>query len=228
MERCEGKALKPILEQYNKTLKFTKLTPLARRILSSWDGKQTMAFDTETTGVVFHQPSYFHDSSTNIDYKKNSPFVFGISLAIPYRDRIALFWAAHWSTLFLPVQGLLKRGGAKAAHNARYDLRVCKENGIIVAPEVECTMTMARIYWDRRKKHSLEAITEFLCPELCDLKEPTEKALTRLKTKYSKDGYEKDYVNFSFLPDELMAERSMLDSFMCLMIYRYLQEKARW
>jgi hypothetical protein len=226
--------MKSILEQYNKTLKFTSLTPMAKRILNSWDGKETMAFDTETTGVVFHELSYLHTESQDIEF--SNPAIFGISLAIPYKNKITLFWARiSQARLHQAVRDLLRGEGRKVAHNARYDLRVCKENGIVVAPEVECTMTMARIYWDRRKKHSLEAITEFLCPELCDLKEPTEKALTRLRTKYSRmkdeEGnklYPKDYVNFSFLPDELMAERSMLDSFMCLMIYRYLQERAKW
>jgi DNA polymerase I-like protein with 3'-5' exonuclease and polymerase domains len=202
---------------------------MARKVLSLWDGKTTIAFDTETTGVVFHQPSYLHLHTTNDDIEVNNPVIFGISLAIPYRSRIALFWARNSQLdLHCAVSSLLEKKGPKVAHNARYDLRVCKENGIIVAPEVECTMTMARIFWDRRKKHGLEAITEFLCPELCDLKDATKKELTRLKGKYTRDGFEKDYVNFSFLPDEMMAERSMLDSFMCLMIYRTLQERAQW
>jgi DNA polymerase I-like protein with 3'-5' exonuclease and polymerase domains len=82
---------------------------------------------------------------------------------------------------------------------------------------------MSRIYWDRRKSHALDALTEFLCPQLCEWKEDTKKELTRIKTRYSRLGYEKDYANFSFLPEELISSRGMIDTFMTLVIHLRLK-----
>jgi len=152
--------------------------------------------------------------------KVKQPTIFGISLAFRYKDRIILVWARRDGdiSLYLNTESLLKSNVTKSWHNARYDLRVCKENRIKVGGQQHCTLTMARIYWDRRKKHSLQALSEFLYPELSDWEVKVKKEFTKLQTRYTRAGHEPGYTNYSFLPDELVGPYSMTDSFIGLML----------
>lgn len=215
--------MRTILDQYKNAIRVTKVSPRQKKLFALASKAEVICFDTETTGIVFNSPSYYHTNKQDI--KVSQPFPFGVSLAFEYKNRVVLSWADIRTNpiLYDRLLALLKSNCPKTWHNARYDLRVLKENKISVGGDQHCTLTMSRLYWDRRKKHSLESLTEFLCPELCDLKEPTEKALSRLKAKYTRAGYSKDYVNFSFLPEKLMSRRAMTDSFMGLMLYKKLK-----
>lgn len=214
---------KEILSLYRNAIRITSAGPEQKHLFDSWlaqpSQRRLMSFDTETTGVIWGVPSWLHTEQKDIECK--NPAVFGISLALEIDSEIVLVWTRGGNNrLDFAVNNLLKQKSVKVAHNARYDIRILGEENI--APEVECTYTMSRIYWDRRQKHSLKALTEFLCPELSQWDEPVKKEMTKLKNKYTRAGYPKDYVNYSFVPDELMSEYSMIDSFMCLMLYKHL------
>ena len=180
-----------------------------------------MVFDTETTSISFNMPSYFH-LNEHTDILVHNPLPFGFSLAIPYQNEIALLWGRIGTQLYDEIADLLTVPGYKIAHNAKYDIRVCREQGIEVAPTIDCTLTMSRIFWDRRMKHSLQALSEVICPELSDWEEPIKREMTRIKTRYTRSGYPKGYANYSFLPDEMISEYSMIDCFVCFILNQKL------
>jgi hypothetical protein len=154
--------------------------------------------------------------------------VFGISCAVEMNGRVNCFWGRLGSPLFKDLCVLAGVEGPKCFHNARFDIRAMEVSGITLAPEVECTYTMSRIYWDRRKAHGLDDLTKFLCPEICDWEDPIRKELSRLKKMFKKAGYPDDYVNYSFVPDKLMGMYAMKDAFMGLCLYNRLQQEATW
>jgi len=219
-----------ILEKYNSAKKFTKVCPKQKAIFKWWKTikvKPPLGCDTETTGLRFGLPTYLGIQSAKkgdpiIVQEKQDVVVFGISLAVEKNGIVNLFWGRVGSPLYRDILKLLKVKGTKAFHNARYDIRACEVSGIKLAGELECTYTMSRIYWDRRKKHSLQKLGEILCPELSDWELPIQDELKRLQREYKKEGYDKDYVNFSFIDDKMMSEYAMTDAFMALMLYQYL------
>jgi len=217
-----------ILTQYEDSLKFTSCCNKQRRLFEQAEKrKEMMSFDTETTGVIFREPSYLFLNEKKI-ILVDKPTVFGISMAIPYGRRIVLTWGRLGTPLFEASKRFLGVQKPKVAHNARYDLRVCEENGIKIRGEIEDTYTMSRIFWDRRRKHSLQALSEFLCPELSDWEEAPKRELSRQRNQYTRAGHPKNYVNYSFLPDKVIGPYAITDAFMDLMLYRYLEERAIW
>lgn len=211
-----------VLELYNNAYKITKSSPLQRRIFNYWRHHcsepvyQCMAFDTETTGLQFHTPSNLMHNGTVIVV--NDPFPFGISLCIPYKDELALFWARMGTHLYDAVLELLQEKGQKCAHNSRYDIRVLHEAGTDVAPDIGCTLTMSRIGWDRREKHNLQSLSEFICPELSDWEVELKAVMRNIRASYTRKKYPKGYSNYSFIPDKVIRNYSMVDSFMCWMV----------
>lgn len=216
-----------IISLYNSALKIRKACSLQREVFRYWRMHNCdpvwdcLAFDTETTGVIFGVPSFLHLGYTDIEVP--GPLAFGLSLAVPYKDEIALFWGRLGTPLFSELAHFLGTVGYKAAHNAKYDLRICRDQGIYVAPRVDCTLTMSRIYWDRRMGHSLQKLSEFFCPELSDWEEPIKAEMKKLRNRYTRAGYPKNYVNYSFLPDERIGTYSMVDSFIAFMLNQRLR-----
>jgi len=179
-----------------------------------------MVFDTETTGVVFNKPTILKQGKDEINCP--GPAIFGISLALGIEKQIVLVWARWDTQLYKDICSLLNKPSIKVAHNARYDVRMCSQEEIKIAGQVDCTYTMARIIYDRRKKHSLQKLSEIWCPELSDWEEPVKAEMRRLRSQYTRSGHPKDYVNYSFISDELMCPYSMTDSFMCFVGYKIL------
>jgi DNA polymerase-1 len=158
--------------------------------------------------------------------------VFGISAAIELNGIINLFWGRLGSPLFLDLVKLLQTPGPKVFHNARYDVRACSVSGFEIAPQIECSYIMSRIVWDRRQKHSLQALSEFLCPELSDWKTTVGKYFnkdegpTPLLKKMFPD-VEPEQLNYSFIPDAEMAKYSMTDTFIGLMLAQRLMPEIQ-
>jgi len=213
---------KEIFECYNESVKASRMVK-PRHMFDIGKGKKDyfIAFDTETTGVDFNASSYLYEDEAVREV--NTPTVFGISLAVPYKDIFLLTWARDNCQEFDDTILLLQQGYPKASHNARYDCRMLESMGREIVQPIHCTLTMSRIYWDRRRKHSIQSLTEFLCPQLSDWKIPTDKEIRRLKSQHTRQGYPENYINYSFLPDNIIGPRSMLDSFMCAILYKMLK-----
>jgi len=215
-----------ILLQHQKAKRIWKYNKESRLLLRR--KKEVVAADTETTSLLFHRPSVLHDDHDRI---VDNPFPFGLTLAFPHRDRLILVWGRYGSDLYKACQDVLANECMKVWHNSKYDLRVCKTNGIEVNGTQLCTLTMSRIYWDRRKSHSLQALSEFICPGISDWEVDLKKELTRLRRKWSKkkdkwnpawNGDPKEYVNYSFLPDKMIGEYSQTDTFMVWQLFQKL------
>lgn len=220
-----------ILELYNNAAKVTKCCATQRNAFRYWLShnkkapEQSLSWDSETTGISFGVPSMLHIGKTDI--KVYNIKVFGISLAIPAKKRIVLIWARIGTDLFDETVKLLGMPGQKTAHNARYDLRVCrlKVNKIKIANETHCSMNASRIFWDRRLKHGLQPLCEMICPELSDWEIPVKNESRRIKARYTRSGHPKGYSNYSFIPDELMSIYSMTDSFLGLIVHSMLHPR---
>ena len=210
-----------ILSKYNAAIKITKVSSRQKKLFAA--AKGIIAADTETTGLFFHTPSIFH--SPEGDVEVFHPFPFGISLAFYYGKKVVMAWGRYGTDLYDECKKVLANNVDKTWHNARYDLRVCKENNILVGGRQHCTLTMSRIYWDRRRSHALQALTEFLCPELSGWEVTLKKEMTKIKSSYTRKGYPQDYANYSFIPDEIIAPYAATDAFMALMVYELLSKE---
>jgi len=191
--------------------------------------KDIVAADTETTGLLFHHPSVLHDDHDRI---VDNPFPFGLTLVFPHRGQLVLVWGRYGTDLYKACQDVFASDCMKVWHNSKYDLRVCKTNGGIEVNGVQlCTLTMSRIYWDRRKSHSLQALSEFICPGISDWEVDLKKELAKLRRQWSKrkddwnpawTGDPKEYVNYSFLPNEMIGGYSMTDGFVGWQLFQKL------
>ena len=219
-----------ILKQFEDALKITEWNRHAKMVLKKPRG--VICCDTETTGLLFHTPSYFKDEERWVD----NPFPFGLSLAFNYLGRIVLVWGRYGSKLYEECKRVLMLPNIKIWHNMKYDLRVCKTNGIEVRGPQHCTLTMSRIYWDRRKDHRLQALSEFLCPQISAWEEELKEIKKREKAKWTRlvkkekiqlpEGMEaKNYWNYSFLPHEVIGAYSMCDVFVDFIIYKKIAHK---
>ncbi len=213
-----------ILRLYKNTIRITEWSAKARQLFKQWkvqpDATRLMIADTETTGVIFHEPTILKHGRMEISCP--GPVIFGISLCLPIDDQLVLVWARMETPLYDEVVKLLNYASIKAAHNARYDIRMFQEEDIKMAGQFECTQTMSRIIYDRRMKHSLQSLVEMWCPELSDWEVALKKEWTRLQTASTRSGNPKGYTNYSFLPDELVGPYSMCDSFHTYIGYRIL------
>jgi len=203
---------------FHTALKITKVGEMQREVFRTWRsrGKDTvygaLGFDTETTGLKFGMPSILHVSDRT-DIVVNNVRVFGISLAVRYKDSLALVWGRTGTRLFDECCSLLLHNGPKVAHNAKYDLRALSLIGVDVQPEVNCTLTAARIHWNRRKKVDLNTLTGVVAPEMYGYDDELKGTLRNLRSSYTRAGYPKNYVNYSFLPDDIISIYAMKDVF---------------
>ncbi|MBW8002638.1 MAG: hypothetical protein FVQ80_11555 [Planctomycetes bacterium] len=202
---------------YNESFKIMSAGPLQRRVFRYWTTHnrdpvyESMTFDTETTGLTFGIPGNLKIGNTVIKVNNITPF--GISLCIPYKEQLALFWGRLGTPLYDECLKILKMKGPKNAHNSRYDLRVFAVNNRKVRGPVDCTLTMARIIWNRRQKFDLKTLTSTVAPELYGYDDDLKGVLRNLKSSHTRAGYPKGYVNYSFLPDEIISEYAMIDAF---------------
>lgn len=215
-----------ILLQHQKAKRIWKYDKDSRLILRK--KKDILCWDTETSGLLFHTPSILFDDNHRV---VQNPFPFGISLCFPHKNRLVLVWGRWGTDLYKACLELLAKDSMKIAHNAKYDLRVCKTNNIEVSGVQLCILTMSRIYWDRRKSHSLQALSEFICPGISDWDVDLKKELTKLRRQWSKKkdewnpawtGNPKEYVNYSFLPNEMIGGYSQTDVFMVWQLFQKL------
>jgi len=213
-----------IVNLYKNATCIVKAGAESRHLFSQWlkvpAKKRLMVFDTETTGVVFDEPTILLHKRQEIQC--SNPVIFGISLALEIGEQIVLVWARIDTKLYTDVCKLLNKPSIKVAHNARFDIRMCEQEDIKIAGQVDCTYTMARIIYDRRRKHSLQKLSEIWCPELSDWEVEVKSEFTRIQNRSTRSGNPKGYTNYSFLPDKMIGKYSMIDSFMCLMGYRIL------
>jgi len=221
---------KEIYKLYKDAAKVTKCCSLQRYAFDFWrkhrhKTEYTLAFDTETTGIHFGVPTMLHIGNT--DVKVPNITAFGISLAIPTKNRIILVWARIGTKLFNEAADLLRTPGLKTAHNARYDWRVLKTDGIEIAETVHCTLAQARLFWDRRQSFSLQSLSEFICPEISDWEDEVKSEVRKIKSSYTRKGYPKDYTNYSFVDDKIMSKYSMTDSFLCLILHNMLYPRMQ-
>jgi len=208
--------------------------------VSADDPMMAIAFDTETTDVTWGVPQEYGGLSL-----AGAPIVFGISVCIPGPDRLHLCWGRLGTPMFEWLAGRLRQPGYKVAHNLRFDLRVCRAQGIEIGGPSDDTLTMGRIIWDRKKKFDLQTLAEMLCPEVSDWCTPVKKELTKLKreatawAKYQRALHspaaknvkraitadeelaadcQKTPPNYADVPDEIMGPYSMTDSFLCWLL----------
>lgn len=219
-----------------------------KRLYRQRDDTYPVAYDTETTGLRHDEPNVYMEAG-DIVSEQSYPVVFGISMAwivesehVDEGNGLVVAWGRRPDNVFETMCELLADDSEKVWHNQKYDSRVCEANGIDVGGVQHCTYVMSRIHWDRRRSHGLKQLTEFVCPQLSQWDEPVKRELLRLKSKWTKwrkvqDEYVNDwtqwpdgvdFANYSFVDEQMMAEYAGIDSFMCLMLWLVLQERATW
>ncbi len=217
-------------------------------LYSQRDVNYPTAWDTETTGLHYGVPNVYMEAG-DIVSEQDYPVVFGISMAwivaseyVSEGNGVCVAWGRRPDRLFEAMVTLLADDSEKCWHNSKYDTRVCEANGIDVGGTQHCTYVKSRINWDRRRSHGLKQLTEFLAPQLSCWDDPVKAELKRLRAKWTRwrkcqTEYENDWVNwpskvdfanFSFVDDVMMAEYAGVDSFMCLMLWLVLAERAVW
>ena len=215
---------KYIVQLYNDSIQIKKTCLEQRYAFNYWLSHnknapgQSMAFDTETTGLSFGVPTILQIGKTDIRVPNIKSF--GISMTIPTKTKLILLWGRIGTVLYDDMIKLLNMNGQKVAHNARYDMRVCDINNIKIKPNIHCSLTASRIYWDRRQKFGLQPLSEMIVPELSDWENEVKKAWRNLKAQYTRKGYSKTYTNYSFIPDDLMSVYSMTDTFMTFIVHQ--------
>lgn len=217
------------LTLYNKAIHIEEPSKDQRRIFKYWAEQQydsplkIMAWDTETNGLSFGLPYPLYISDDNIIETKDI-FPFGISLCIPYKDTWALVWARHTNEkLYAEVKNLLAIKCPKVGHKIRYDLRVCAVNSIPVADDNHCTLTMARIHWNRRREFDLKQLAKIVAPDMHGYEDEMKGVHRNIKSAYTRAGYPKGFANYSFIPDDLMKEYAKKDVFITWLLYYCLR-----
>ncbi len=209
------------IDLYNEARVVYKTGKVQREAFSYWASHnsnpvyETLAYDTETTGVTFGMPSILHGKT---DITVQNICVFGISLCIPVKDSFVLVWARLGTDLFEECKKLVAIKGEKVAHRAQYDLRVSKLNDIDVKPVMNCTLTQARIVWNRRMTFDLKKLAPLVIPEFAGYDDDLKAVLRNIRSSYTRGGHPKNYCNYSFIPDEVIREYSIKDAFATWML----------
>lgn len=213
-----------VIRQFENAIRITEYDREAGKILRKPLG--LIACDSETTGLLFHTPSYFKDEEKWVD----NPFPFGFSFAFKHKGEIVLIWGRYGSRLYGECKRILTTPNIKTWHNSKYDRRICRASNIETGGSQHCTLTMSRIHWDRRKDHRLQALGEMLWPELSDWEVSLNDEKKKLKAYWTRtvkeediwlpEGIEPDeYFNYSFLPDKLIGRYAMVDAFVGYQLY---------
>ena len=215
--------MNPIQEIYNETEIFFETSARQREIFSHGVNKP-LAFDTETTGLDFGVPSMFYINDT-CQIEVSNPTAFGISVCLLYEGKLKLFWGRAGTPLFDALVELLNQPRRKVAHNARYDIRILRGQGLVLPGPFDCTLTMSRIINDNRMKHSLQSLVEVICPEMSDWEVEVKSQMKKIKgfwtRKRKKEGLPKvkDYANYSFIPEEVMRKYACFDVFFTYILW---------
>lgn len=201
-----------IIACYRNCKSITQASQGVAEIIDEWrDLKghhKILAWDTETTGLDRHARA------------------FGVSLAFNVWDDYYTAWARKDTQLYGWLKSMLRQADNLVAHNARFDIRMMSHEGLDLSHS-DCTYTMSRIYYDRRMKHGLKDIAEFLCPELSQWEDSITKAFNAARRLARKEGRDPELVTYEDIPDEIMSPYAQLDSFLCLMLYHHLWPHIR-
>jgi DNA polymerase I-like protein with 3'-5' exonuclease and polymerase domains len=222
-----------IEDMLENAVRITKACREQRKAFTHWvehndTVENVLSFDTETTGLQFGMPYPLMlnpDKPASI-IRVQDVTVFGISMAIRVNDRFVLLWGRLGTELYEECCKLLRIRGFKVAFNLRYDLKALARSGTIVAPIGNCSLTMARIYWNRRKKVALQKLAEIICPEISDWDDELKPTLRNLRNAYTRAGHPKGYVNHSFLPEDMMCEYTMTDSYVGWIVNYLIYEQV--
>jgi len=188
----------------------------ANQVFRQWAGMNNdtygaMSFDTETTSLTFNIPSVLHTGKSDIIV--NGPYPFGISLAVPAKNEVNLFWGKQGTDLYDDMCNFLSGvKGYKVAHNLKYDVRVLEGIGVKVKEQTDCTLTMARLVWNRRMDFGLKELAPILGISMGWGKE-LKAVLRNIRSSYTRAGYPKGYVNYSFIPEEIISDYAIIDAF---------------
>ena len=206
----------------NKATFTTETSKFQRQVFNYWTSHnsdpvyQAMAFDTETTGIDYAIPHPLHFCNTDFIFSTSIPF--GISLAIPTYHNINLFWGRIGTDLYDDCAKILREKGQKVAHNLKYDIRVLRDTGISVSKVSECTLTMARIHWNRRMDFGLKDLAIMVMKDPPNWEVEVKATLRNIRSSYTRAGYPKEYCNYSFVPDKIIDKYSMYDAFFTFLL----------
>ena len=219
------------IKLYKDSYKITKASSFQKRAFdyclahNEDDVYEMIAFDTETTSLAFNMPSILHVNKT--DVLCHTAKIFGISLCFPYKKCLMLVWGRLGTKLYSECVRLLENSKNKVAHRIQYDKRVCLANGIKLSGNLHCTLTQARIHWNTRQKVDLKTLTSAVCPELNDYENELKAIIRNIRSSYTRAGYDRNYSNFSFIPDEVISKYAMVDSFICWLLNLELMPKIK-
>jgi DNA polymerase-1 len=205
---------------YNSALTFTECCKEQKRAFTEYlitkskdPVDDALVFDFESTGVNFNLPQQRYMPELGGAVKVHDIQPFGIALAFPVEEHLALAWCRDGTEMWDDAMTLLATDKPKVAHNLRYDLRLARAYGVELNGELCDTLTMARIHWNRRTKFDLKDLGGVVCPELYGWDDELKGMLRNLKSSHTRAGYPKNYVNYSFLDDEVIGEYAMIDGF---------------
>lgn len=134
----------------------------------------------------------------------------------------------------------------KIGHNVKFDIQMCENSSIPVRGEFFDTLTASRLTRSIRFKHDLKSLGNYFAgtegdPDKWDA--PIKKSLSDMKRNNarwskvayfektgwvinSKHEYIKDFVNYSFVPEEIMIEYGLADVWYTFLLYISMRDEV--
>lgn len=114
-------------------------------------------------------------------------------------------------------------------HNIKFDVQMCENSGIKFRCKIWDTLTASRLTHDRLPKHDLKWLGNFFSGKSgsdTDKWEVEVKSwLKRARAEHTRQGFPKDYVNYSFVPNEIMTEYALKDVWYTFLIFTLLSDE---
>lgn len=191
---------------------------------------QAIVVDTETSGLdPWSGRPGIMDLDTGIVSIPDTygAMPFSVQLGLDFGDKLIILFA-FLKDLTEADMALLKRVLSrpkvmKIGHNLKFDIQMLRKVGVRVALPWFDTLAATRLTHDREFSHSLKNL---YC-RFTGLKDkwdaPVKAALRRLKSSHTRAGHPKGYVNYSFVPKDLIIPYGMEDIFSAYILYRLVK-----
>lgn len=227
---------------YKRNVHFVTEPRIARICLErNWkrirDGKLTYAVvDTETTSLDpwADWAWYYSKQAGKVVSKDWGGRVFSIQFGFydEVKDRLDCVYVdvEDEESMDVAFKILSWRALTLVGHNIKFDIQMSHVSGIPFKCKIWDTLTASRLTHDRLPKHDLKWLGNFFSgrdgKHADKWEDEVKRWLTRTKTAHTREGFPKDYVNYSFVPDEIMKEYALKDIWYTFLLYTVLQDEV--
>ncbi len=224
-----------VLEYFNKNVEMIHDPDVVEKHLDRAisHAPKFIVLDTETNGFdsfTGQIPMWSHKTNS-VSYTHGAqPFSIQIGLYDEKKDKLyCLFLWAEDTWLLAKAKQVIERAKMMVGHNLKFDIRMLRNIGINFHRRIWDSLTATRLTHDRLYKHDLKFLGNFFSGLSGDDSDRWEldvkNWLRRTRAASTRAGNPPDYINYSFVPPEIIIPYALKDIWYSFLIFTLIRDE---